>query len=119
MATTRMDFVGKGPSARHELVYWWPPTRRYSRDDFKYQLYQQPSAGQGDDRDDMPRGNRQVVRAHASIRGETFINSAGGDTTDFCARNSGGSSTLQRRSQACAIGMSSYDAGTASFNLMP
>jgi arylsulfatase A-like enzyme len=88
----QMDLLlGKGPSARHELLYFGGPKLGAIRiDDFKYQFFQQPYGWPGEKATtDMPtivNIRQDPFERTPSIRGETLNNLGGGYMNDFYAR---------------------------------
>ena len=84
-------FMGKGPSARHELFYFGGPQLGAIRiDDFKFQFYQQPYGWPGEKTTtDMPtivNIRQDPFERTPSIRGENLNNLGGGYMNDFFAR---------------------------------
>jgi arylsulfatase len=88
----QMDLLlGKGPSARHELLYFGGPHLGAIRiDDFKFQFYQQPFGWPGEKTTtDMPtivNLRQDPFERTPSTRGETPNNMGGGYMNDFYAR---------------------------------
>ena len=83
--------TGKGPSVRHEIVYFGGPNLGALRiDDFKYQFFQQPYGWPGEKvTTDMPtivNIRQDPFERTPSIRGETTNTGAGGYMNDFYAR---------------------------------
>ena len=87
-----MDLLlGKGSSARHELLYFGGPTFGAIRiDDFKVQFYQQPFGWPGEKvTTDMPtivNIRQDPFERTPSLRGETLKNLGGGYMNDFYTR---------------------------------
>jgi arylsulfatase A-like enzyme len=88
----QMDLLtGKGPTARHELLYFGGPHLGALRlDDFKFQFIQQPYGWPGEKLStDMPtitNLRQDPFERTSSIRGETLNNLGGGYMNDFMAR---------------------------------
>jgi arylsulfatase A-like enzyme len=88
----QMDLLlGKGPTARHELLYFGGPHLGALRfDDFKFQFLQQPYGWPGEKvTTDMPtiiNIRQDPFERTPSIRGETLNNLGGGYMNDFMAR---------------------------------
>jgi len=83
--------LGKGPSARHELMYFSGPQLGAIRiDDFKYQFIQQPYGWPGEKTiTDMPtivNIRQDPFERTPAIRGETLNNSGAGYVNDFYSR---------------------------------
>ncbi len=83
--------LGKGPSARHEILYFGGPHLGAVRiDDFKFQFYQQPWGWPGEKvTTDMPtivNLRQDPYERTPSIRGESINNLGGGYMNDFYAR---------------------------------
>ncbi len=83
--------TGKGPSARHELLYFGGPKLGAIRiDDFKFQFFQQPYGWPGEKlTTDMPsivNIRQDPFERTPSIRGENLNNLGGGYMNDFYAR---------------------------------
>ena len=83
--------LGKGPTARHEILYFGGPHLGALRlDDFKFQFYQQPFGWPGEKvTTDMPtiiNIRQDPFERTPSIRGETLNNLGGGYMNDFMAR---------------------------------
>jgi arylsulfatase len=81
----------KGPSARHELLYFGGPHLGAIRiDDFKFQFFQQPWGWPGEKTTtDMPtivNLRQDPFERTPSIRGESLNNMGGGYMNDFYAR---------------------------------
>ena len=82
---------GKGPSARHEVIYFGGPHLGAIRlDDFKFQFFQQPYGWPGEKvTTDMPtivNIRQDPFERTPSIRGESMNNMGGGYMNDFYAR---------------------------------
>ena len=88
----QMDLLlGKGPSARHELLYFGGPHLGAIRiDDFKFQFYQQPQGWPGEKvSTDMPtivNIRQDPFERTPSIRSENMNELGGGYMNDFYAR---------------------------------
>jgi arylsulfatase len=88
----QMDvLLGKGPSARHELLYFGGPHLGAIRiDDFKFQFFQQPYGWPGEKvTTDMPtiiNIRQDPFERTPSIRGETINDLGGGYMNEFYAR---------------------------------
>jgi arylsulfatase A-like enzyme len=83
--------TGKGPSVRHELLYFGGPKLGAIRiDDFKFQFFQQPYGWPGEKlTTDMPsivNIRQDPFERTPSIRGENLNNLGGGYMNDFYAR---------------------------------
>jgi arylsulfatase A-like enzyme len=83
--------TGKGPSARHEVLYFGGPHLGALRlDDFKFQFYQQPYGWPGEKvSTDMPtivNIRQDPFERTPSIRGQSLNDSGGGYVNDFMAR---------------------------------
>jgi arylsulfatase len=83
--------TGKGPSKRHDLLYFGGPKLGAIRiDDFKFQFFQQPYGWPGEKvTTDMPsivNIRQDPFERTPSIRGETLNNMGGGYMNDFYAR---------------------------------
>jgi arylsulfatase len=82
---------GKGPSARHEILYFGGPHLGAIRiDDFKFQFYQQPYGWPGEKTTtDMPsivNIRQDPFERTVAIRSESLNDSGGGYMNDFYAR---------------------------------
>src|SRR6201993_4908793 len=88
----QMDLLtGKGPSARHEILYFAGPHLGAVRhDDFKFQFFQQPWGWPGEkDTTDMPtiiNIRQDPFERTPSMRGESMNNAGGGYMNDFMGR---------------------------------
>jgi arylsulfatase A-like enzyme len=83
--------TGKGPSARHELLYFAGPHLGAVRlDDFKFQFFQQPYGWPGEKTTtDMPtivNIRQDPFERTPSIRGQSLNDMGGGYMNDFMAR---------------------------------
>jgi arylsulfatase A-like enzyme len=116
--------TGKGPSARHELLYFAGPHLGAVRlDDFKFQFFQQPYGWPGEKTTtDMPtivNIRQDPFERTPSIRGQSLNDMGGGYMNDFMAREFWRFVLVQQRVASLAESAINYPPmqAPATFNL--